>query len=582
MNQKLLPILLTIVGFTSAVEAFAQYNKHYSWKISAECIDDPCSCKNSAYSYLGMCPNVVTSIEFANPNLKNCVAALPVKPGVARDPAEFDCIPTATDANGNLKNAADQDYKNWKDVLFEGKSKVPVTGAYRLNGQRCGDQTSASCPIAVRAKFVISCNEGDTKNYDQATGKCAVASKIKVYRALYQEVQIPGQAPIKSMVFADNSMPSTAAASIIPMNKITAETKGEYKCSDLKQEDGAPYFQKGEDAYGYPICEKDTTVEIMREQICKQMMQKIWREGGPSEDPCEIVKISKVFKLTNPNSSGTNTSDCIKAGGGIFDSNGNQVTNLNVYPGGAISDKNNMYISESTFSSKYGISTPSPTFVCKKKNEGPKGESFSPASTQTESKTYTINLPSNFVPGSLTAIAVGGGGGGASSSGYIGGKGGHPGKSESKALTGVTTPGTSCSITVGAGGVGKDETKRNKTYGTNGTSSSINCGSDSNQSLTASGSNQNTTDDEGGVNGGGCGGGAGYDAPINPNTSLSYGLGGTKAGDCSHGNAAPATSYGAGGSGGNCSGSTCTAKNGGHGAGGYVEIGYKVYEWTDW
>lgn len=152
--------------------------------------------------------------KYKNQNLRNCLegASEPTKP----QPAEFDCVPTPQNEDGSLSNADDKDYTKWSDDLYPGKSKAkPITGFYSKKLVRCDNATAASeeCPIAVKAKFVITCKTGNFY-WKQDLGRCTIASKIRTFYATYQAFLIPGQKPIKANIVGDSTNSNTPATAV--------------------------------------------------------------------------------------------------------------------------------------------------------------------------------------------------------------------------------------------------------------------------------------------------------------------------------------------------------------------------------
>lgn len=507
--------------------------------------------------------------DLKNPALNNCVNALPFAPSTTnptRPSHEYDCVPTPVDGSGKLTNAADRDYTQWNDTLLTGADKKQVNGFYTKKGARCATATQATtdCPIAVKAKFVFACGDiTNTANYNN--GKCAQAKSIKVYHATYQAVAIPGEAPIRPTIVGDGSIDARAfdATPIATATISTSNGKGSYKCADLQVQGGPPLFQKGEDEYGNPICLQDTTVEKMREQICELQMKNLWTQsgGGSSQDPCDGITVSKVFKLSNPGKTDKTINDCKDAGGIVFDKTGaTRINDFSSYPGGTLSG---LITSESAFMTKYKISSGlvSPTFLCKMSKPVDK--------VKESTSNDTLYLDADFVPGSIVVdYLLGGGGGGGSSGMSSGGFGGSASTNASGSLAGVKKTGQTCSITIGAGGAGADAGADSCGKGKAGNSSSIVC---EGGSLTASGGSGSGSCD-GGCSGSGGGG------------SILAG-GGSGSGGCAMGGNG---SYGSGGGGGATCDSgwlnqdICGVRSGGSGGGGYAKIKYQVYEYTPW
>jgi hypothetical protein len=159
-------------------------------------------------------PNQGPPKKYKNQNLRNCLEGA----SNSSDPqlAEFDCVPTPQNDDGSLSNADDKDYTKWSDDLYPGKSKAkPITGFYSKKLVRCDNATAASeeCPIAVKAKFVITCKTGKFY-WKQELGKCTIASKIRTFYATYQAFVIPGQKPIKANIVGDSTNSNTPATAI--------------------------------------------------------------------------------------------------------------------------------------------------------------------------------------------------------------------------------------------------------------------------------------------------------------------------------------------------------------------------------
>ena len=514
------------------------------------------------------------TVTYFNPTLNGCIQAIrPTSSTYVRTTSEFDCPHTPTNSLG-VTNAADKDYKQWNDHFLPGSSTTPMDGAYSLRGQRCGDQSalSVNCPISMRVKYVYTCDQGDTMNWRASLGRCAIARSLKVYRATYQAISVPGKMSIKPMIIADkNVTPDALEAAPVPMSGISSinySGKAEIKCSDYQKPGDAPYFQVGQDPYGNPICSQDPTVTEMQKQICNQMMSGIWSTGGTSASPCPIISVSKVFKLNNTGKTDKTTTDCTNAGGKIFTSSGAEVTTLGAYPGGSLSGA---ITSESEFRTKYSISTASPTFTCKMRKETLKN----PGMIWNAAGTYGFNLPADFVPGSLYVTVIGGGSGGAGSKNGIGdcnkygGKGGVAGQSLiNNHVYLAKLPGVRCRVVVGKGGAGgSPQSSSEKGYDT-----SITCPETGNWDtgqawVTGAPSVGLRTDDcgDGGLTG--------------ANSPLTYNGGGAGT-ECGMGSAA--TQPGAGGGGGGTKG-TCTNYSGGGGAPGYARVdSWKIYEWVNW
>jgi len=130
--------------------------------------------------------------------------------------AEFDCVPTPQNEDGSLSNAADKDYTKWSDELYAGKNRSkPVNGFYSKKLVRCDDATAPSeqCPIAVKAKFVITCKKSGP-TWSATLNKCTEAQKIRTFYATYQAFTIPGQKPIKPNIVGDSTTSNTPATSI--------------------------------------------------------------------------------------------------------------------------------------------------------------------------------------------------------------------------------------------------------------------------------------------------------------------------------------------------------------------------------
>jgi hypothetical protein len=170
--------------------------------------DDPVLTPNS------VTPTTTTIKKYKNDNLHKCLvgAADPSFP----KPSEFDCVPTPQNQDGSLTNAADKDYTKWSDELYPGKSRTkPVNGFYSKKLVRCDNVTAPSeqCPIAVKAKFVITCSEKGI-TWNKTMGKCTIAQKIRTFYATYQAFLIPGQKPIKPNIVGDSTISNTPATSI--------------------------------------------------------------------------------------------------------------------------------------------------------------------------------------------------------------------------------------------------------------------------------------------------------------------------------------------------------------------------------
>jgi hypothetical protein len=500
------------------------------------------------------------TITYFNPTLNGCIQAIrPTSSTYVRTTSEFDCPHTPTDSVG-VTNAADKDYKQWNDHFLPGSSATPMDGAYSLHAQRCGDQSalSVNCPISMRVKYVYTCDKGDTMNWSASLGRCAIARSLKVYRATYQAISVPGKMSIKPIIIADkNVTPDALEAAPVPMSGISSinySGKVEIKCSDYQKPGDAPYFQVGQDPYGNPICSQDATVTEMQKQICNQMMSGIWSTGGTSASPCPIISVSKVFKLNNTGKTDKTTTDCTNAGGKIFTSSGAEVAALGAYPGGTLSGA---ITSESEFRTKYSISTASPTFTCKVKTTSNQTQEFNASG---------VLLLKNFVAGSLTIDGmVGGGAGGGSSDQDNGGIGGGASAFVSGPLYSVVSD-QSCTVTIGSGGVGANANVSCCARAADGGATRVACAEQASQAA-------------GGIRGSegndGCRG-----SPSGSGGASSYYGSGGSGPNCGVGGTA--TSYGAGGGGGGTEGVTCGCRSGGTGAGGYVKASWKIFNWVNW
>ncbi len=526
---------------------------------------------------------------YANPSLQKCInARILTSASDTRAATEFDCAPTALDAEGRLSNAADRNFATWNDTLYYGKSTTPITGFYSKKGVRCAGLTAATkeCPVAARAKFVVSCDTSDPRNFQN--GKCALAKEVKTYRVVQQEYPTPGEKAIKTTVMADSSISNNTSIAVpVPMAAINASTKSAYKCADLQVAGNPPLFQKGVDQYGYPICEEDTTVNIMRDQICKQMMQNIWDKGGTSTTPCEIITVTKVFPLSG--AAGTKyktTEDCKNLPADTrklyvtFNGAISEISNFNLspYSGGKLSGA---ITNEATFKNKYGITSSAPPFTCKTRVETLKTNPVAPWSTN---GSYNFTLPSDYVPGSLNVTVVGagsGGGGSNNGSGWGGGAGGKAGNASINSnLYLAKKPGVTCYVSVGKGGKGGDP--GSKTVSGWGTDTTIAC-----STCTTCGNNGNWDSGQAWVtggpsvklNGGADSGASGEATKLTNSVGVSLGGGGAGA-SCGMGGAA--TQPGAGGGGGGTKG-MCSEYSGGGGADGYARVdSWKIFEWVDW
>jgi hypothetical protein len=157
--------------------------------------------------------NAETDIKtYKNPNLHNCLNGTKNTTPISTD---YDCVETEQNADGSLKNAADKDYAKWSDELYAGKNRnKPVHGFYSKKLVRCDNATAPSeqCPIAVKAKFVITCNKKTPTFWNGS--KCTEAKKIRTFYATYQAFTIPGQKPIKPNIVGDSTTSNTPATSI--------------------------------------------------------------------------------------------------------------------------------------------------------------------------------------------------------------------------------------------------------------------------------------------------------------------------------------------------------------------------------
>jgi hypothetical protein len=527
-----------------------------------------------------------TTTDYANPSLQTCLNARVFTPAAPIKTNDFDCVPTDVDDKGELLNAADKDYTQWNDVLYYGKSNTPITGFYTKKGKRCDGLTAATkeCPVAAKAKFVVTCNTSDTTSYQN--GKCIVAKDIKTYRAVYQAFAIPGEKAVKTTIVGDSGISGNSTAALpVSTTAINANLIGELKCPGTDSS-GNPLFQKG-NVYGYPICEPDTTVNIMRDQICKQMMQNIWEKGGTSTSPCEIITVTKVFPLSNY--AGKTTNDCQNITPAesrklykVYNGVRTEIPDFNLQSiyGGKLSGTIN---NEAEFKQKYEIVTSSPSFVCQIRKEVEEKPNYSWSSATSDQFT----LPSNYVPGSLyvTVSGAGGGGGGSNQrldsddSGGEGGKAGNVLQNNHVYL--ATVPGAVCKVTVGGGGGGGSPGA--KTQGGPGGDTSISCGNggwNTGQAWVTGGAGSGLRANKWDS------GTDGENSKLVDAVGNSIG-GGGKAGTpdvCKDPDSQgkKATQPGAGGGGGDTK--DCAQQwSGGGGADGYAKVeSWKVYEWVDW
>jgi hypothetical protein len=384
-------------------------------------------------------------------------------------------------------------------------------------------------------------------------------------------------------VVGDSTISNNSSIAMpVPLAAVNASTKSAYKCADLQVAGGAPLFQKGVDQYGYPICEQDTTVNIMRDQICKQMMQSIWENGGTSTAPCEIITVTKVFPLSNFASK--TTTDCrnispAEARKLYKTENGTSFEvpdfNLNKVSGGTLSGA---ITNVTTFKTKYGITSTPPTFQCKKRTVVTKAEPLGATGWRSSTSTQ-FTLPSNYVPSSLNVTVIGGGsGGGGSNHNWTDPSGGAGGKAGNALLNNnlylATVPGAVCKVTVGKGGGGGSPGSETKS--SPGGDSAISCGDlgwNSGQAWVTGGTSVGLRA------GGGDAGEGGANSPLLNSVGQSVGGGGTGAG-CRMGGSG--TQPGAGGGGGGTK--DCAEQfSGGSGADGMAKVdSWKVYEWVDW
>ena len=278
-------------------------------------------------------PTTRTEKIYANPNLNNCLIAPPftVSPTTPKRPDQhFDCVPTPQDVAGNPSNPADLDYKQWKDQLFAGKDQSkPITGFYTKNRVRCDVQApSVQCPIAVKAKFVISCNTDDPVNYSATLKKCAIAQSIRAYHAVYQAVNIPGEMPIKAQIVGGAGA-SLTPATPVNINSITNYNNagtGSYDCSKIVPNG----IQQGEDSYGIPICVTDPKAQEIAEikaqlnaQMCDVEKKQVNETGGTTTKCSPNITVIKLYGLKP-------IADCTANGGGLVDLSGNSVSVANV------------------------------------------------------------------------------------------------------------------------------------------------------------------------------------------------------------------------------------------------------------
>lgn len=289
---------------------------------------------------------------------------------------------------------------------------------------------------------------------------------------------------------------------------------------------------------------------------CSSKIRSIWTKGGVTSAPCDPIRIIKIFKL-NSNQSKT-TSDCTTKGGTVFYGT-IQNPNLNGFNGGTIYVNGKLTDEASFNKAKYGITTSSPKFDCKK------GVSVS-APGISWSKAASFTLPPNYAPGSLMVKLVGGGGGGSGSGTSGGGHGGGAGALKTTSLPGA--PNAACTVVIGSGGSGGSTD-----FGCNQWPQGTGSGGTTSISCASSGGNASAA---GGTPGGQCGGSSAGTAGANSPLS---GVGGGTSGGCSMGGSG--SYYGAGGGGGSTVGATCGAHSGGSGHKGYAEASWKIFQWQN-
>ena len=476
----------------------------------------------------------------------------------------YPCLPNRN-ASG-LINAADRDYTTWVSTIYTASLNASeLTGRYTKNGVRCGDLSSAAtqvCSMALRGLFVMECDPSMTSpSTIGGDFRCVKAARFYVYYALYQDIMIANEAPMKAIVYGDKLVNSpngsTQRTDAVPLSyaKLIPFLANASTCAILTPVTTPPtpnYIQLGTDAYGAPICDRDPnqdTIDNLQTQTCKLQAQAIWQNGGSMQSPCEPATVTKDFRLST---SALHTSDCLNFSPPIqrrVTRNGVASYNFFGVPGGMLS---NTTRSESDFMSHWAIapSLTSPTFECQ--------VNTAVRSYQNFTTTATMMLPPDAIPGSVSVEVVGGGGGGGSTSLTNGGQGGGA-ATKGTANFPALGPNQSCSISIGAGGSGGSSGTRGDP-GKWGSPSTISC---------VGGNTSTSAGGEGRSNSGNCNSEDGR--------SNDYGTGASAPSSHCH-DGMNASNYGTGGSGGDCQGA-CTWTGGGAGAPGFGKVSWDVSSW---
>lgn len=216
----------------------------------------------------------------ANPELWPCIHANPIAAGATRPASEYDCTPTPRDAGGKLTGSL-TNYQNWNSVLYKQNSTTPVNGFYSKNGVRCTTSVATNaCPIAVKVQFVYNCDTTET----MMNGKCVKAKSLEIYHAIYQSINIVGEAPIKPIIVGDSNVdPRAISATPVSSSALTGMVYNEFKCSSLTPTGVPAYIQLGEDKYGAPICGQDPnqgTIDAMQTKLCDIETTQVNTYGG--------------------------------------------------------------------------------------------------------------------------------------------------------------------------------------------------------------------------------------------------------------------------------------------------------------
>ena len=442
-----------------------------------------------------------------------------------------------------------------------------MTGTYRIDGTKC--VTGATdCAYIVLAWYKIVCAK--------SAATCSFPESIKIDYAVKQFNYNTGTTPMATVETGDGL---TRATSEVPYSSIRSMKYGSTDCKTLYPTDINMQYPIGYDSSGRVICGKDPnqdTIDSTAYELCKVRAQQAWVSGGTVTTQtqsqaasgtsavsgvCDSVTVDKFFPLSN--APAKTTEDCLNQQGEIFDSNNNNVTNsFRSNVGGRVTWKGTVYSTDATqanFKTTFGITTSTPTFVCKKAGAGP-------LVTVDADTSRSITLPSDLFPNTLVATVVGGGGGGHGSGGITNGcynaDGGCAGQKVIQNFTGA--PNAVCTVSIGGGGGGGGTSQD---AGGGGGATTFGCSAGA-STVTASGGN---------AGGSWCayGGNSGSSGAASPITGVYI----SSNGACNAGAGAGAN-YGAGGQGGMSDnmgtfGCKCGNHSGGSGGSGFVRVTYK-------